>query len=446
MADEKALHSCPECGTVQTMSTPFCENCGFRLKSQKTLVEGFAAIQPIKAPRPRTQTPAPMPQVPQPEIATLSSRQTSPEHAPVPLPEPDSQAPAGSRTVIGGMAAVPFGAIEEDAPKQAPEVSAVSSVILDRPSEASALMRAPAVQAPKVGASRLVLFTILWACIAAMACMLTYFMVVRASRAVAPAALHVSSPVQVPAGTLVSGLDEDTRAFILNVCLRAADDADNDCEQDKLLRGEFPQKSVAVAAFALDDVEVSNESYARCVEQGACAAPDYKRCKVYTPKGLQIALRVPKVLREPGHPVVCVTREQAQTYCQARGGALPTHEQWEWAARGSDGALFPWGNTWAPERANWGEFDVVKTPVAGSIDGFSWTAPVGQLVQGASPFGLHDMAGNVAEWVQGAQRVGEARGGSWTSDPFALRTTVKKQVVATDPRTDVGFRCAYPSK
>lgn len=428
MANETALNSCPECSTVQTMNTPFCENCGFRLKSQKTLMEGFSAVgHPIAA---------------RPTSPSLGSRQTSPEHDAVVV---DEAKPVSSHTVVGGMAAVPFGALKQDEPPVSVEPSASSSIIMARPTDASALTRASARPAPQVGASRLVLFTILWACIAAMAAMLAFFMTTRSSSAQDQPARLPAAPIAVAAGTLTSGLDEDTRAFILNVCLRAADDPDSECEQDKLLRGEFPQQSVAMAAFSMDATEVSTSAYGACVTQGACDALEYKDCKVYTPKGLQIALRVPKILREGAHPAVCVTREQARVYCEAQNGALPTHEQWEWAARGEEELLFPWGNTWSPDKANWGEFDVIKTPVAGAIDGFAWTAPVGQFKQGVSPFGLYDMAGNASEWVAGTQRLGEARGGSWTSDPFAMRATVKKRVVAAERRTDVGFRCAYPS-
>lgn len=445
MANDTALNSCPECGTVQTMNTPFCENCGFRLKSQKTLVEGFAAVQPSKVPSAQVPPVKAPSAIPPTKVSGLSGRETSPEHKPVVL---DDMVPVGSRTVVGGLAAVPFGAIKEDipAPVVEPEPSAVSSIIMQRPTEASALMRIPEPHTPRVGASRLVLFTMLWACIAAMAAMLSYFMITTRSQDHTQPIDFSAVSVEIAGGTLLSGLDEETRAFILTVCLRAADDPDSECEQDKLLRGEFPQQSVAVKAFSMDAAEVSTSAYGRCVAQGTCAALDYKSCKVYTPKGLQIALRVPKLLREGAHPAVCVTREQAQAYCTAQGGALPAHEQWEWAARGGEDFLFPWGNTWSPTKANWGEFDVIKTPVAGAIDGFAWTAPAGQFKDGKSPSGLYDMAGNVSEWVQGTGRFGEVRGGSWTSNPFALRTTVKKRVVATDRRTDVGFRCVHPPK
>ncbi|WP_233497054.1 SUMF1/EgtB/PvdO family nonheme iron enzyme [Lujinxingia litoralis] len=227
-------------------------------------------------------------------------------------------------------------------------------------------------------------------------------------------------------------------------CHKIERDEPERCEQEVLLKGEYPERTVAVEAYAIDRLEVSVGAYQACVEEGACEAIDYQGCEVWTPRGLQISLRVPRVLKETSHPVVCVTRAQAQAYCEWRGGGLPTHDQWERAARGAEGGIFPWGDHWESGVANWGERDVVGGPVAGALDGYAWTAPVGRLEQGVSPVGVWEMAGNVAEWVAGGDPLrGEVRGGSWVSHPFELRATARVEQKTDARRTDVGFRCAY---
>ena len=131
-------------------------------------------------------------------------------------------------------------------------------------------------------------------------------------------------------------------------------------------------------------------------------------------------------------------------YCAFVEGKLPSHNQWEKAARGVEGGLFPWGDLWAGDLANWGELDILRSSAVGKLDGFEWIAPPGHYPAGKSPYGVLDMAGNVAEWIQSDDPlVGYARGGSWISNPFDLRATGRLRIRAADRRTDVGFRCAY---
>ena len=134
----------------------------------------------------------------------------------------------------------------------------------------------------------------------------------------------------------------------------------------------------------------------------------------------------------------------SRSYCKWRDGDLPSHNQWEKAARGRDAPIYPWGDYWEPDYANWGERDVMRTSIAGKLDGYAWTSPPGAFPDGRSPFGLDDMAGNVAEWVLGDDPLrGHVRGGSWVSNPFELRTTARRELPADALRTDIGFRCAY---
>lgn len=163
------------------------------------------------------------------------------------------------------------------------------------------------------------------------------------------------------------------------------------------------------------------------------------------------------------HPVFGVTWYGAQAYCQAIGRRLPTEAEWERAARGDDGRIYPWGNEWSNALAK------TNRPQ----DAPPGTVPVGSYPQGASPYGVLDMAGNLSEWVndwyapdyyaqqanqpqpvydpQGAPIALEKvlRGGSWDGVPFFARTVHRQSWLPVpdspnDPRYPrwIGFRCA----
>jgi formylglycine-generating enzyme required for sulfatase activity len=176
--------------------------------------------------------------------------------------------------------------------------------------------------------------------------------------------------VYVPAGEFLMGSTDEDLEAVMAECA--------DCEPPSLYL-EQPQHTVYVDAFWIDQTEVTNAQYRQCVEAGDCREPE-----CWGDEGWQYD----DELNAPDQPVVCVSWYEAQAYAAWAGGRLPTEAEWEKAARGTDGRVYPWGSQAADcDLANYG----------GCLD--EKTAVVGSYPAGASPYGALDMAGNALEWV-----------------------------------------------
>jgi len=200
---------------------------------------------------------------------------------------------------------------------------------------------------------------------------------------------------------------------------------------------EKPQHTVYMNAYWIDQTEVTNAMYTLCVEAGVCNKPYYD------------SYSHPKYI---DHPVVGVDWYQAQAYCGWAGRWLPIAAEWEKAARGTDGRIYPWGEGIDCKLANYWGKDV------GCIGN---TQPVGSYPGGASPYGVLDMIGNALEWVAdwddgndytdspgenplgpGSGTLRMHRGSSWRNEPEDTRVAAREPSFPNNFNNDLGFRCA----
>jgi iron(II)-dependent oxidoreductase len=212
---------------------------------------------------------------------------------------------------------------------------------------------------------------------------------------------------------------------------------------------ELPQHKVWLDAFEIDRDEVSLGEYVAFLRQR----------KDYPPEELQkliwhvITVHAVSDQTLTRWPALYVTWQEAENFCAAKGKRLPTEAEWEKAARGPAGSLFPWGEA-APDgqRAMFGQHHVHEIPILSSVDSHP---------EGESPYGLRHMAGNVAEWTHdwfgfdyyaylpernplgpASGRYKSVRGGSWKSKPNMLRTATRGGALPDQRSATIGFRCA----
>jgi formylglycine-generating enzyme required for sulfatase activity len=186
----------------------------------------------------------------------------------------------------------------------------------------------------------------------------------------------------IPAGEFLMG---STREQI-----EAAKAMDKDGPQFPLLH-ETPQFRASVPDFYIGVYTVTNEQFARFLSETTPNAEELQGWVTWL-DGIA-ALTSNSGLYEPRkgfeeHPAINVTWFGAEAYCKWAGLRLPYEIEWEKAARGDDGRIFPWGNEWDPERLCWWGSHYAKQTTS-AVDAFA---------QGRSPYGIFQMAGNVEEW------------------------------------------------
>jgi serine/threonine-protein kinase len=239
---------------------------------------------------------------------------------------------------------------------------------------------------------------------------------------------------------------------------------------------ESPVHTVSLDAFWIDRTEVTNAIFEIFVNQTGHQTDAEKAGWSYVFNGSERVHTNAANWEHPegpgsgiagkaAYPVIHVSWNDAQAYCEWAGRHLPSEAEWEKAARGTDGRAYPWGNTFSGARLNFCDsncsFDWKDNS---SNDGYADTAPVGSFLTGASPYGALDMAGNVGEWVadwfdsgyyasspssnpagptSGQYRV--LRGGSWLYGEGGVRSALRAVNYPDVTGYPIGFRCSLSS-
>jgi len=244
--------------------------------------------------------------------------------------------------------------------------------------------------------------------------------------------------VYVQAGEFQMGSDDNDVNYALLLCSEDRGDCDRERFED-----EQPVHTVALGGFWIDQTEVTNAQYRGCVEAGDCEPPSSRtsstRDEYYGNSDYD------------DYPVIWVSWYQARTFCEWAGARLPTEAEWEYAARGPDGLVYPWGDR------------PPNDTLASCCDYVGDTTRVSSYPGGASWCGALDMAGNVWEWMadwygsypserqvnptgpsSGEVRV--LRGGSWRGDLNHARCAHRGIPTPGNWIDLVGFRCARSSE
>ena len=212
---------------------------------------------------------------------------------------------------------------------------------------------------------------------------------------------------------------------------------------------EHPQRRIWVDTYRIDRDEVSLGAYLQFLKLHGREPPE-ELTRLMT--HLITVHAIPDYVLAPW-PALYITWQEAVDVCQAHGKRLPTEAEWEKAARGPDGKLFPWGaNPPTPGRAVFGQHHVHEIPLVAAVNSGE---------EGQSPYGARHMAGNVGEWVADwfgfdyyaimpdrnpagppTGRYKVVRGGSWRSNPVLLRAATRNGAPPDHRAPTVGFRCA----
>ncbi len=250
----------------------------------------------------------------------------------------------------------------------------------------------------------------------------------------------------ITAGKFKMGLSFRQVSKILKMCQKV----DEKCSR-WWFKDESPGHRVYLDAYWIDIYEVTNEKYLEFVKatghrpalDETCETDACREGNLWKADGFSDSIR--------NQPVTQVSWQDADTYCRWRGKRLPTEAEWEKAARGPSGNLFPWGSDMPPGRATYRR----------KWRGVSTLTDVGSYPSGASIYSVHDMAGNVWEWVADWYDMGYyqkkildnpkgpktgqfkvVRGGSWVNYADTLHSAFRRWSRPDVRFNDTGFRCA----
>jgi formylglycine-generating enzyme required for sulfatase activity len=243
--------------------------------------------------------------------------------------------------------------------------------------------------------------------------------------------------VYVPKGEFLMGSTEEQVSPFMDECPNC------------IYRNEQPQHTIYLDAFWIDKTEVTNKQYAECVNKSGCPLP------LKTQSGTHNFYYNNSAYEN--YPVIYVSWNDAKKYCSWAGRRLPSEAEWEKAARGVDGRIYPWGNQ-EPDCTLANYRSTIETYCVGD------TTSVGSYPNGGSVYGALDMVGNVWEWVNDTYDPGYysvspknnpigptetpelmtlgLRGGGWPIISVNLRTANRNYGEPDYSHNSVGFRCA----
>ena len=269
----------------------------------------------------------------------------------------------------------------------------------------------------------------------------------------------------VTAGQFEMGIKDEQIKYVLTLC----QEYNQDCNYEVSSELSRPTHRVALHGYWIDQYEITNAQFAAFLnDQGNQIESGASWLSIDNPHSL-IKLANDSFQPKEGfaeHPVIEVTWYGATAYCEWAGGRLPTEAEWEYAARGPESLIFPWGNTFDLTRLNFCDTNCEKfwkteDYDTGYSDGFPMTAPVGSYPDGASWCGSMDMAGNVWEWVadwmgpynifpqtdptgpeSGTIKV--IKGGAWCNAPTVFVSSYRWNYAPLGSGFNLGFRCVVP--
>lgn len=273
------------------------------------------------------------------------------------------------------------------------------------------------------------------------------------TRAPTQAPTHTPSPTPTPTPIVVITEISDIDGMVLvKIPVGEFKMGSTKSSDPEALEEEIPRHIVYLDTYWIDQTEVTNQQFAMCVEAGNCSSPanNYSSTRSSYYGNPQYA----------DYPVIFVSWNQAADYCAWAERRLPTEAEWEKAARGPIGRIYPWGDTFDGTLANYCDINCqTNWRDTRFNDGAVDTSLVKDYPGGMSIYGILNMAGNVYEWVadwyqpysrdsqtnptgpsSGIDKI--IRGGSWGDDPAHIRTAIRSPINPDNWLDFIGFRCA----
>lgn len=257
------------------------------------------------------------------------------------------------------------------------------------------------------------------------------------------------SMLYVPAGTTIVGSTPQEREQAYQDYKRTS--GNDAARKNNWFERERARAAIQLAAFRIDPTPVTNAAYAEFIDDTRRAAPrideaTWKKQGFIQRYATQVARFNWRGQRPPprreDHPVVLVTWQDARDYCAWRAAVvgqprrLPTASEYEKAARGAQGIVYPWGNSFDPSKLN------------SHVEGAGDTTAVGSFTQGASPYGMLDAAGNVFQWTSTPwphrKDAMTVKGSAWDDYGGVGRGASQHGRRRWVRHAIVGFRCAGP--